>query len=180
MNDLPKPRQRSKTLGQRIEALVGAYEPLLEKALQKAHQGGAAFNHMIDELRSDIVALYNLSADEVVLLEQYVKRDLSDAASHLDKTGKELKDWLGFDLELIERGFWEKFSSATDKTTAELLQIKQQAENAEYHTGEIIGLGTLACSKCGQKMQFYKPGHIPPCPKCHGTHFHRTGFDSAD
>lgn len=173
MNDLPTPRQRIKALGQRIEALAEAYELLLGKALQKAHQGGAFFRHIIDEIRDDAIGVYKLSADEAVLLEEYVKRDLSDAARYMDKTGKELKDWLGFDLALIERGFWEKFSSAADKTTTELLQIKWQAENAEYHTGEIIGLGTLVCDQCGQKMHFYKPGHIPPCPKCHDTHFHR-------
>ena len=177
MNDLPKPRQRIKALSQRIEALVEAYEPLLGKVLQKTHQGGTFFHHIVDEIRSDIIAVYKLSADEVVLLEEYVKRDLSDAAQYMSKTGKELKDWLGFDLALIERGFWEKFSSAADKTTTELLQIKQQAEDAEYHTGEVIGLGTLVCDKCGQEMHFYKPGHIPPCPKCHDIHFHRKSFE---
>jgi Zn finger protein HypA/HybF involved in hydrogenase expression len=51
--------------------------------------------------------------------------------------------------------------------------LKMQAELAEYHSGEIIGLGTLACDKCGEKLHFHNPGRIPPCPKCHGTHFHR-------
>ena len=177
MNNLPTPRQRIKALGQRVEALIEAYEPLLGKALQKAHQGGAFFHRILDEIRGDVIAVYNLSADEVVLLEEYVKRDLSDAAQYMSNTGKELKDWLGFDLALIERGFWEKFSSAADKTTTELLQIKRRAENVEYHTGEIIGLGTLVCDQCGQKMHFYKPSHIPPCPKCHTTHFHRKSFE---
>ena len=156
-----------------VEAMGEAYELLLENALEKAHQGGKVVHDMINEIRADMVALNKFSDDEVAKLEEYMKRDLTDAAQYLDKTGKELKDWLGFDLALIERGFWEKFSSAADKTTTELLQIKWQAENAEYHTGEIIGLGTLVCDQCGQKMHFYKPGHIPPCPKCHDTHFHR-------
>ena len=52
-------------------------------------------HQMIDEIRGDIVALNKLSEDEVIKLEEYVKRDLVDAAQYLEKTGKELKDWLG-------------------------------------------------------------------------------------
>lgn len=29
------------------------------------------------------------------------------------------------------------------------------------------------CDKCNAFLHFHKPGHIPPCAKCHGTHFHR-------
>ena len=170
MKDLPPP-------GDPIEALGETYELLLEKALQKAHQSGAILHRMINEIRGDIVALNKLGEDEVVKLEEYVKRDLIDAARYMDKTGKELKDWLGFDLALIERDFWEMFSAAADKTTTELLQIKLQAASAEYHTGELIGLGTLVCDQCSEKLHFYKPSHIPPCPKCHSTHFHRQNFE---
>lgn len=160
-----------------IEAMGEAYELLLEKTLQKARQSGAAVHHMIDEIRGDIVALTQLSEDEAVKLEGYVKRDLTDAAVYLDKTGKELKDWLGFDVELIKNEFWERFSEAADQTTTELYQLKQQAANAEYHAGELTGLGTLVCDQCSEKLHFHKPGHIPPCPKCSGTHFHRQKFE---
>jgi len=154
-----------------------AYELLLEKALEKAHQSGAIAHHMIAEIRADIVALNKFSDDEIAKLEAYVKRDLVDAAAYLDKTGKELKDWLGFDVELIKRDFWQRFSKAADQTTTALYQLKQQAENAGYHTGELTGLGTLVCDQCGEKLHFHKPGHIPPCPKCDSTHFHRQNFE---
>jgi hypothetical protein len=170
MKDLPPP-------GDPIEALGEAYELLLENALQKAHQSGAVLHRMIDEIRGDILALNKLGEDEVVKLEEYVKRDLIDAAQYMDKTGKELKDWLGFDLALIKRDFWKMFSAAADKTTTELVQIRLRAEIAEYHTGELIGLGTLVCDQCGEKLHFHKPSHIPPCPKCNSTHFHRHYFE---
>lgn len=129
--------------------------------------------HVVDEIKQDASALYDLSADEIVLLEQYIKRDLADASSYLQHTGEELKSWLGFDLHLIEQAFWDKFSQAADQTTTELLQLKLTAEQAGYQTGEVIGIGTLACDQCGEKLHFHKPGHIPPCPKCHATQFHR-------
>lgn len=160
-----------------IEAMGEAYELLLEKARQKAHQSGAVVHHMIAEVRADIVALNKFSDDEVDKLEEYVKRDLIDAAGYLDKTGKELKDWLGFDVALMKQEFWERFSEAADQTTAALYQLKRQAASAEYHTGELTGLGTLVCDQCGEKLHFHKPGHIPPCPKCNSTHFHRQNFE---
>lgn len=156
-----------------IETLDEAYEVLLARALQKAHQKGAALHHMIGEVRGDSPALIKLSEEDAVKLESYVKRDLIDAARYQDKTGNSLQDWLGFDLALIKDEFLEMFSVAADKTTTELLLLKLQAESAEYHTGELTGLGTLVCDQCGDKLHFHKPGHIPPCPKCSSTHFHR-------
>lgn len=160
-----------------IEALGEAYELLLENALKKAHQSGAAIHQMMAAVRGDIVALNKFGADEAVKLEEYMKRDIIDAARYLHKTGKGLEGWLGFDVALIKREFWERFSKAADQTTVELNQLKQQAENAAYRSGELVGLGTLVCDRCGEKLHFYKPGHISPCPKCNSTHFHRQSFE---
>lgn len=156
-----------------IEAMGAAYELLLKNAMKKAHQSGAIVHHMVDEVRDDVVALTKFSAEEVAKLEAYVKRDLIDAAVYVDKTGKELKDWVGFDISLLKLEFWELFSEAADQTTTALNQLKQQAGIAGYHTGEMAGLGTLVCDQCGEKLHFHKPGHIPPCPKCSNIHFHR-------
>ena len=160
-----------------IHSIGEAYELLLEKAQQKAHQSGAAVLQMIAEIRGDIVALTKFSEDEVVKLEAYVKRDLNDAAGYLDKTGKELKEWVGFDVGLMKREFWELFFTAADQTTKSLYRLKQQAASAEYNTGELTGLGTLICDQCGEELHFHKPGHIPPCPKCNSSHFHRQNFE---
>lgn len=159
-----------------IEKLDEAYEVLLERALQKARQNGAALHHVIAEVRGDTPALIKLKEEDVVKLEGYVKRDLIDAARYQDKTGNSLQEWLGFDLALIKSEFLEMFSAAADKTTTELLLLKLQAENAEYHTGELTGLGTLVCDQCDEQLHFHKPGHIPPCPKCNSTRFHRQNF----
>lgn len=169
MNNIPPRHELAKKLGE-------AYEALLAGALHKAQQSGAVLHHIIDEVRDDIAALNTFSQDEVALLKEYVKRDLADAGNYLDSTGKELKDWLGFDLTLIESGLWGKFSAAADKTALELMQIKQQAQNVGYLTGELAGMGTLLCDQCDTPLHFHKPGHIPPCPKCHHTHFHRQTF----
>ncbi len=160
-----------------IEAMGEAYELLLESALKKAHQSGTAIHQMITTVRGDIVALNKFGDDEAVKLEAYIKRDMIDAARYTVKTGKNLEGWLGFDVALIKREFWERFSEAADQTTIELNQLKLQAESAGYDSGEFVGLGTLVCDQCGEKLHFYKPGHIPACPKCKSTHFHRVSFE---
>lgn len=155
------------------DAVGQAYESSLEKALHQSNQPHADIHKLLDDIGNDPHAPGLLSADDSLKLSQSLKRDLIDAAHHLSATGKELKDWLGFDLMLIKNELWQKFTAATDKTTLELLKLKQTAANAGYHTGEIIGLGTVICDQCGASLHFHKPGHIPPCAKCHGTHFHR-------
>ena len=160
-----------------IEAMGETYELLLERILQSAHREGANLHIAVDVLQHDSAVLNKFGKDALVRLEAYVKRDLLNAAWYLSETGKALEAWIGFDSALIKPRFWQMFSAAADKTTTELLQIKLQAEIAEYHTGEMIGLGTLVCDQCGEKLHFHQPGHIPPCPKCKNTHFHRQNIE---
>jgi hypothetical protein len=160
-----------------VEAMGEAYELLLESALQKTRQSGALVHQMIEECRGDIVALNKFGDHEIVMLEDYVRRDLMDAARYLDKTGNDLKFWLGFDVARVKREFWERFSEAADQAAIALHQFNEQAANAEYHSGELVGLGTLVCDQCGEKYHSHKPDRIPPCSKCNNTHFHRPNFE---
>jgi pyruvate-formate lyase-activating enzyme len=144
------------------EEISGAYESSLAKLLKKSAQDDTSLHSLLDE-----------DVSEFKQMAQWIKRDLIAAAQHLNESGQELKDWLGFDLKLIKSELWQQFTEATDKTTLELLKLKKIAANAEYHTGEIIGLGTLICDQCNAQLHFYKASHIPPCAKCHGTRFHR-------
>ncbi len=166
MKDSPSSPEDLETLGE-------AYRELLGKALRHARQTDALLHHAISEIRSELVAMGRVGEREIVQLEQYLKRDLRDAAHYLGRTGRELADWLGFDVALTEEAFWNMFLEAANKTTAELLQLRIQADAAGYHTGEMTGLGTLVCDHCSGGLSFYKPGHIPPCPSCHNTRFHR-------
>jgi hypothetical protein len=166
MNKTQLPQEADDTVGK-------AYESTLEEALQQSTQADSNFHHLLEIISDDIKLASQLKTDEVVSLKNAMKRDLLDAAHHMNETGQELKDWLGFDLMLIKNELWKNFTEATDKTTLELLKLKHIAANAEYHTGEIIGLGTLICDQCKATLHFHKPGHIPPCSKCNGTRFHR-------
>lgn len=170
MSKLPTPRDP-------IEALGEAYELLLEKALEEARKlkqvTGPALHKVIDTSSEKLSELGELTEIEAKKVSDYLKRDLIEAASYMSKTGSDFKTWLGIDTDIIENYLLDHFKQAADQTLIELNQLKTSAENAEYHTGEIIGPGVLICDQCGEQLHFHKAGHIPPCPKCKETHFHR-------
>jgi hypothetical protein len=161
---------KTQTSENKIKYLATAYEGLLDKAL---HQTVSSIHHSIDSVQDDLEALGKLTTEETKHLKHALKRDLGHAAQHLQASNQELKSWLGFDLDLIKFELWQKFIAATDKTTLELIKLKETAANAQYNTGEMIGLGTLICDQCKTPLHFHQASHIPPCGKCHGTHFHR-------
>ncbi|BCM24697.1 zinc ribbon-containing protein [Methyloradius palustris] len=165
---------KTPTSEDKIKQLATAYESVLDKAL---HQTVTSIHHTIDSVQDDLAALGKLTVEETTHLKHALKRDLSDAAQHLKASNQELKSWLGFDLELIKVELWQKFIEATDKTTLELIKIKSTAADAQYTTGEMIGLGTLVCDHCQTNLHFHQPSHIPPCGKCHGTKFHRQNHE---
>lgn len=160
-----------------LDALGEAYETLLEKSMKEAQKtkstSGPDLHKVIDEVAQKSSDINELTGEKAMKIGEYLKRDLLDAANYLEKTGKAFKDWLGFDLALIEDHLRDDFIKAADQTTVELLQLKQQAAAAPYHTGEVSGPGTLVCDACGESLHFHKAGHIPPCPKCQATVFHR-------
>ena len=174
MKDLKPPRDPLEVIGE-------AYELLLEKSLDEGHKikvkGNLALHHFIDEAQKDLSIVEELGKEETEKLANYLKRDLIDAANYINKTGRELKDWLGFDIALIENRLREMFFQAADQTTKELLELKYQAEIAGYNTGEITGTGKLVFDKYKEKSHYHKPGHVPPCPKCRKTQFHRDNIE---
>ncbi len=162
-----------------MDLLAQAYEKMFERASEHFHNAekktGPLLHKMIDEAKEKAIELKELSKEDAEKLSAYLKRDLSDAADYLSETGHDLKDWLGFETILVESGILDLMLKAADKTTLQLLKIKEEAQQASaYHTGEITGPGTLVCDQCEEKLHFHKAGKIPPCPKCHATSFHRS------
>ena len=155
-----------------LETMGEAYRELLEKALRKAREGGSSLYHLLGG-GSTHAPSAGEGHTEVAELERSVRRDLTDAARYRHETGRDLRDWLGFDVARIEQGFWEAFSEAADQTLLTLHEIRLQADAGEYHTGETVGLGTLVCDHCNERLRFSTAGRIPPCPRCGGTRFHR-------
>ena len=160
--------------------MVEAYEKLLKFSMKEArlleNKTGPILHKLIDSSSKKITELSEYTEEEAIKISGYLKRDLLEAAHYMSQTGSDFKKWLALetiDTEIIEDFLLDQFKQAADQTTIELAEIKYAAEAAEYHTGEITGPGILLCDGCQQEMHFQKTGHIPPCPKCKASRFHR-------
>ncbi|MCW8918034.1 MAG: zinc ribbon-containing protein [Gammaproteobacteria bacterium] len=155
--------------------LTVAYNLMLERARETMAAAGQGLRHGVDAAMEKATELGELSREEAEEVSEYVLRDLHDAADFINQSGNELRDWLRFDLEVVEQSLADMFAQMVDQTRLELDRLEQRATAlGEWHTGEIVGIGTLECKGCGEHLHFHHTGHIPPCPKCHGTKYRRT------
>lgn len=156
------------------EKLIEAYNRMLERTRTGMNEAGKGMQHALDAAMEKASELGELSREEAEKIGEYVKRDLHDAAEFVSESGNELRDWLSFDLEVVENAVLDLFSEMVDHTRDELHKLELRANAlGEWHTGEITAIGTLQCKSCGEKLHFHHTGHIPPCPKCHGTAYRR-------
>jgi len=160
-----------------LDSLGAAYEKMFERVVEGFRKSDdkseGLIQRLIDDARDTAVELGEVSREEAEKLAGYVRRDLHDFIENIAETGRDWKDWLGFEAILLEAGFLEMLAEAADPTTLALQKLKLDADMAGWHTGEIAGPGTLVCDQCGEKLHFHKTGRIPPCPGCHATSFHR-------
>lgn len=162
------------------EKHLTAYDRMLERVKAAIHDldvaAGIRLHQALDAAADKAEELGELTREEADRIASYVKRDIEDAASYLaGPDTQEIKEWLKFDIEQIENQLAEMFLSVADQTAVDLAKLRTQAQFPNtYHTGEITGVGTLACGHCGKVLHFYKTGHIPPCPSCSNTVFARS------
>lgn len=157
------------------ERLAAGYQQLLSHLYATAEdRPPSEIGEYYSAALERISDLEEMTREELITVSDYLRRDLNDAAAFINSSQQELKDWLNFDIELLEKGVAEVFHSMVDHTRFELERLQQEASRiGEWHTGEVIGMGTLECKGCGEVLHYHKPGHIPPCPKCRGTRFRR-------
>jgi len=165
-----------------LDTLGAAYNHMYEDVAANIHKvtdkTGPMLHDIIDEAKEKAHDLDDITEDEIENIGIWLKRDLDDVIHYLSDTEYAVRDWLGFETSLIKNAMIHMMLDAADKTTVELLRMKEnQHKPSDYHTGEIAGFGTLVCDECGEKLHFHKAGHIPPCPKCHKTSFHRIQID---
>ena len=161
-----------------VDRLVDAYEKMLERAHEATgvaeEKSVPWLREAVAEAREKAVELEELTREEADKIARYVERDIRDAAEYLADSGQEFRDWLAFDMTLLQDRFLDMFAGMADQTSLALREIADRARRASlYRTGEITAPGVLECTHCGELLHFQKTGHIPPCVKCQGTEFRR-------
>ena len=161
-----------------LDALGAAYETMYEHVAANMHKvkdkGGPMLHELVDEAKENVIKAEEVAEEDIEKISDWLKRDLEDVVHYVVETESAVKEWLGFETALIKSEIIRLLLDTADKTTVQLLRMKDNVHKPSvYHTGEITGPGTLICDKCGEKLHFHAAGHIPPCPKCHKTEFHR-------
>ena len=159
-----------------VDRLVGAYERMLERVHEATDSVERKtvpwLREALADAREKAVELEELTREEAEKISTYVERDLRDAAEYLAESGQEFRDWLAFDMTLIQDRFLDMFAGMADQTALALRNIAERAREVNtYRTGEITAPGVLECAGCGELLHFEKTGRIPPCAKCQGTEF---------
>ncbi len=165
--------------------LADAYNSILKHSRDGLHkveqEAGPVLHKLVDSAAEQASALGELTREEANKAGDYLKRDLISAAQFVSRSGKELVDWLRFDVTLIENALLERFSTMVDHTRQELDGLERRADAmGEWHSGEVTGIGTLECKACGEHLHFHHTAHIPPCPKCHGGKFRRISHSDVE
>ena len=155
--------------------LIDMYNNVLHRVYDSVVNASDKLKPGLEKRLEEAAALEELGREEIDTISGYIKRDVEAAAQWLaENEDSELAEWLRFDIQQVEDRALEAFSQLADQTTLELKQLEQRANAVgEWHTGEIVGIGSLTCIDCGEELHFHATGHIPPCPKCHGTRFKR-------
>ena len=169
-------------------AWVDAYRRMMERVKHRLEALEQAEQEALPQLQASIehaaekaVELGELTREEARLIGSYLKRDLEDAGQYLSATGRDLRAWLRFDVELLEDRLLDFFQRGVDQSRLEFLAFgatEADAEPVPYRCGEITGPGALQCAACGEPMIFHTPAAIAPCPACGGLVFVRTSEET--
>lgn len=183
------------------EEELSAYEKLFDDVkLKLENLTSAVDTHALGEIitksTDDLKKIESHSREAVLKASEALKKDLASTAEHTgpllealgENTGKAMhtlhdagaqvwtqlaagaggsmetwRDWTGGTFE----SFFRHLSQASGKLGENLGQA------LTYHTGEMTHGGTFKCIDCDTPLTMKKPGHLPPCPKCHKTAFRR-------
>jgi hypothetical protein len=159
-----------------IDAMAGAYERMLERAMENskfaADRTNVLFHEAIDKAHERAIELNEISREEADRIAAFLKRDVEDAAFYLHETGDDLKRWLGFEKEVFSDHLLHLFAQAADQTTLALQELAKRA-GTHYVTNDIVAPGILVCTTCHHEVHLKSATSLPPCPACMGTHFKR-------
>jgi len=155
--------------------LIKAYDDLMGHLYEALDDTLHSIAEALEIAKDKTSALGGHTQEEINKIADFVMRDVEHAAvSAPDSHRDSLKEWLKFDIDLIENFALKSFMDIADKTRVKLAALEMDAKQYHpYHSGDIAGPGTFICDQCGKQISFKSTGVIPQCPECQTDSFSR-------
>jgi isocitrate dehydrogenase len=161
--------QGTRKLAEQYDKLAGKFNELY---LAGKARGRDSMSAALDKAHEQLTALGELSTEHGEELKQSLARDLDHTISFAQHLGEEAK--VRLNPARLGAGALSSLSTALELTGNALHSLSHKTkEPLIYKTGEMTSAGTLTCQSCGQQVHLKETGHVPPCPKCKGTVFHK-------
>lgn len=157
------------TLAEQYDKLASKFNEIY---LSGKERGREAMTAALDKAQAQLTALGTFSAEQGAALKESLARDLDLTISVAHQLKEEAKDRL--QPSRLGAGALASIASVLELSSNALRSLSEHTQKSiTYKTGEITSAGTLTCQSCGQKVHLKHTGHVPPCPKCSGTLFHK-------
>ena len=135
-------------------------------------RGRESMSVALEKAHKQLTSLGEFSEEQGEVLKKYLARDLDQTISDARHLGEEAKE--RFHPARLGAGALSSLATVLEVTGDALHSLSDKTKKRlTYGTGEVTSAGTLTCQECGQKVHLKETGHIPPCPKCNSTLFHK-------
>jgi hypothetical protein len=189
--EVEKARQEELSIYERLLQMVGKRLQELKSAVDAETLG-----KIIDAAGAQLKAVGEYSAEAIGSVTRSLKKDLASSAEGLKPLLETIEKGAGQAVDSLQAAggaVWTRMVEGTggsatvwrDKAGSALASLLNGVSGwsaslgsgldsaLTYHTGEATYGGTFQCKHCGSLVHLKKPGHLPPCPKCHKTEFQR-------
>ena len=157
-------------LAQQYDKLASKFNELY---LAGKERGREAMSAALEKAHEQLDAVGEFSAEQGADLKKYLARDLDQTIADAQHLGEAAKERLN--PGRLGAGALSSLAAVLELTGNALHTLSSKTkEKLTYKTGEMTSAGTLTCQACGQEVHLKETGHVPPCPKCNGTLFHKS------
>lgn len=152
---------------------IGLYTKIVSRTEELMENSRKTLDEALKKASEDLSAAGEHTREQSERIAGYVKRDLGHAAEHLNRTTATIKEAVA--PQRLAAGAQSFFARILSSASEHLSEWAQKAESQlEFKTGEITSPGTLTCKNCQEELHMKRAARIPPCPKCHKTHFRKS------
>ena len=150
-----------------------SYQSFMDKVYQwlseAAEHDAVTLYEVVEKVKAYMNAAGRLGADEIALLERYLKRDVEAFTDQMEQQADQSL-WLAS----LKSKMASLLADMSDKNRLQLFEMNVDVDHSgEYKVGEVVALGELVCISCGHRHPVDFVETIEPCVVCEGEVFSR-------